>query len=400
MAFLSTHSSPLGRAGARDTGGMSTYLRGLSKALGEAGHRVDLFTRAPAESEAGVWETDPNVRLIALDDGLGPLAKNEIYPHCPSIAASIDRFCRGERTTYHFIFSHYWLSGCIGDILQQTWKLPHLIMFHTLGRAKNEACCSENEPSLRIAEEERLARAGDRIVTAAKSEKEKIISFYGLPPEKVSVIPCGVDRTLFRPLESAETRAKNKEQSGIERSSEKIILSVGRIEPVKGFDLLINAAGLLPAEENFKVLIIGGDEESRAPVARLKETAVRLGIPGKVEFTGVVDHHKMPFYYNEAAITVLPSHYESFGLVALESIACGTPVVAGPVGIIPELFAAPGCSRLVCLVPDRSPETWAAGINQMLIRSDPVESAEIDSCLAPFSWPEVAGRLVSHMLNL
>ena len=379
---------------------MSTYLRGLSKALGEAGHRVDLFTRAPAESEAGVWETDPNVRLIALDDGLGPLAKNEIYPHCPSIAASIDRFCRGEGTTYHFIFSHYWLSGCIGDILQQIWKLPHLIMFHTLGRAKNEACCSENEPSLRIAEEERLARAGDLIVTAAKSEKEKIIAFYGLPPEKVSVIPCGVDRTLFRPLESAETRAENKEQSGIERSSEKIILSVGRIEPVKGFDLLINAAGLLPAEENFKVLIIGGDEESRAPVARLKETAVRLGIPGKVEFTGVVDHHKMPFYYNEAAITVLPSHYESFGLVALESIACGTPVVAGPVGIIPELFAAPGCSSLVCLVPDRSPETWAAGINQMLIRSDPVESAEIDSCLAPFSWPEVAGRLVSHMLNL
>jgi len=379
---------------------MSTYLRGLSRALGEAGHRVDLFTRAAGESEEGVWETDPNVRLIAFDDGLGHLAKNEIYPHCPSIAASIDRFCRGEGTTYHFIFSHYWLSGCTGDILQRTWKLPHLIMFHTLGRAKNEACCGENEPSLRIAEEERLARAADLIVTAAKSEKEKILAFYGLPPDKVLVIPCGVDRTLFRPLESAETRAKNKERACISGGGEKVILSVGRIEPVKGFDLLINAAGLLPAEDNFKLLIIGGGEDSRAPLARLKESAARLEISGKVEFTGVVDHDKMPLYYNGAAVTVLPSHYESFGLVALESIACGTPIVAGPVGIIPELFAAPGCSRLVSLIPDRSPETWAAGINQMLIRSDPVEYSEADNCLAPFNWPEIAGRLIRQMCSL
>jgi len=379
---------------------MSTYLRGLSRALGEAGHRVDLFTRAAGESEEGIWETDPNVRLIALDDGLGPLDKNKIYPHRASIAASIDRFCRRDGAAYRVIFSHYWLSGCVGNILQHNWNIPHLIMFHTLGRAKNEACCGENEPSLRIAEEERLARACDLIVTAAKSEKEKILVYYGLPPEKVLVIPCGIDRTLFRPLESAETRAKNKERACVAGGGEKVILSVGRIEPVKGFDLLIRAAGLLPAGDNFKLLIIGGDEQGSTQIARFKETAAGLGISGKVEFTGVVDHDKMPLYYNDAAVTVLPSHYESFGLVALESIACGTPIVAGPVGIVPELLVAEGCSRLVCLVPDRSPETWAAGINQMLFRSDPVEYSEADNCLAPFNWPEVAGRLVRQMLNL
>ena len=390
MAFLSVHSSPVGQAGAGDTGGMSTYLRGLAEALGAAGHRVDLFTRA-AGGEQGVRELFPGVRLVLLEDGLGPLAKEEIYPHTPAIAAAAGRFFREEDSGYDLLFSHYWLSGCVGRALQKEWHVPHFIMFHTMGRAKNEACPAEKEPALRIAEEEELARSADLVITAAEQEQERVRAYYGLPPEKTALIGCGIDRGLFRPLYRRE--AKERVLPGY--SSGKVIFSAGRIEPVKGFDLLIRAAGLFPPEDSFTLLIAGGDRQSRARVVCLKEQAAELGISDRLIFTGLVDHGLLPVYYSAADVTVIPSHYESFGLVALESIACGTPVAAGPTGVLPELFSPENCSPLGCLVSGREPETWAAKIRELLIRPGPIKREDINRGLAPYNWPEAAGRLVS-----
>jgi D-inositol-3-phosphate glycosyltransferase len=392
MAILSIHSSPLGRAGARDTGGMSTYLRGLAGALGQTGHRVDLLTRAIAPNSEEIREVSPNVRLIQLDDYLGPLTKEEIYPHCPAIAESIDVFRIKSGITYKVIFSHYWLSGCVGRVLQQRWKVPHLIMFHTLGRAKNEACSAENEPRLRLEEEEKLAVETDRIIVAAEQEKDKILGYYDLPADRVGVISSGIDRGLFRTLD----RAKAKDQLGF--GQEKIILFVGRIEPVKGLDLLIRAVAKLPAEDNYRLLIVGGDDHSEALVAQLKEIAAETGIAGKITFQGLVEHEQLPLYYNAADVTAVTSHYESFGLTALESIACGTPVIAGPVGIIPELItpADEGCFGY--LINDRSPESWAARIHQALSRAEAIRAEEIAGKLAPFSWNEAAARLAGYVL--
>ena len=338
----------------------------------------------------------PNVRLISIDDGRGSLAKNEIYPYRSEIAVAIDRFCSLEKPAYQAIFSHYWISGSVGKHLQEAWNIPHLVMFHTLGRAKNEACSSEDEPDLRIAEEERLARECDLIIAAARSEKERLLTYYGLPPEKVAVIPCGIDRSLFRPLE----REKTKKKLGGAPGDEKIILSAGRIEPVKGLDLLIRAAAFLSAEDNFKLLIAGGDQQSIPQIANLKETAAELGIAGIVNFPGLVDHVRLPDYYNAANVTVLPSYYESFGLVALESIACGTPIVAGPVGIVPELLTEDPAHRLGYLVTGRHPDQWAAAIREALLRSEPINQNDIDAALAPFSWPVIAQKLTGCLDNL
>lgn len=387
---MSIHSSPLGRAGLKDTGGMSTYLRGLSRALGEAGREVDLFTRAAGPEETGLFKIAPGVRLVLFDDGLGPMAKEELY-HCrENIAGAIEDFCRRDGALYRFIFSHYWISGAVGRILQEKWKLPHLVMFHTLGRAKNEACSGEKEPLVRIREEENLARGADLVVAAARGEIKRLAHYYGLPPEKTVLLPCGIDRGLFRPYEQKVARAR------IGAGEEKIILAAGRIEPVKGYDLLIEAAALLPAANKYKVLILGGDDAGRAEILRLQKKAQALGPAGRLEFAGTVDHEEMPLYYSAANLTVLPSYYESFGLVALEAAACGAPVVAGPVGIVPELAArfTGQESAQVCLVEERSPRRWAAAMDRILKNPPPLRPDRIAQALAPFSWPEAAAALI------
>ena len=395
IAMLSIHSSPLGRLGAKDTGGMSTYLRGLCGALGAAGHRVDLFTRVSDRGSAGVRDIAPKVRLVSVTDHLGILSKNELYPHAAVIAEAVQKFCRDAGTDYDLIFSHYWVSGVVGRVLQQSWKRPHLIMFHTLGRAKNEACKGESEPERRIIEEERLAHNCDLIVTAALSEKHKLISYYGLAEDKIALIPCGLDRKLFRPFESR----KAKRQIGLSGDNEKMILAVGRVEPVKGFELLVRASAYLPEEDNYKVVIVGGDASSSEQIAALKETAAHLGLRGKLLFTGSVDHHQLPLYYNAATVTVIPAHYESFGLVALESIACGTPLVAGPVGVIAELIFEGDRDPCGRIVQGRDPAAWAAAIRQIYLQSGRINAAEIETRLASYSWPAAAEALVSRMQN-
>jgi len=394
MAFLSLHSSPVGKAGSKDTGGMSTYLRGLSGALGEMGHEVDLFTRVTGPDEAEVKTLSPGVRLVSVDDGAGPLSKNELYPHLPAMVDAIKKFCRTENISFDLIFSNYWLSGCVGRELSKSWQVPHLVMFHTLGRAKNEACREESEPGLRLAEEEKLACSSDQIIVAAPLEKERIINYYSLRKDNVKVIPCGVDRQLFHPL----SRPAAKEETGL--TGNKVILAIGRIEPVKGYELLIRAAVLLPAEDKVKVVIVGGDVKSEIQVAHLKELAADLGISNRIIFSGLVEHQKLPLYYNAADVTVIPSYYESFGLVALESLACGTPLVAGSTGIFPELLKPYTKKTAELLTKKKSPgillenrisSAWAEAIRICYIHhSTPLDPSVINDILATYNWRTAA----------
>lgn len=404
MAFLSVHSSPMGKAGSKDTGGMSTYLRGLSGALGEMGHEVDLFTRATGHDGTKIKTLSPGVRLVAVDDGAGPLSKNELYPHLPATVKAIEMFCRIENISYDLIFSHYWLSGCAGRELCKSWQVPHLVMFHTLGRAKNEACREESEPDLRLVEEEKLARFSDHVIVAAPLEKERIINYYSLRKDHVEVIPCGVDRRLFRPM----NRSAARKEAGL--TADKVILAIGRIEPVKGYALLIRAAALLPAEDKVKVVIVGGDEKGKTQVAHFKKLAADLGISARINFAGLAEHQNLPLYYNAADVTVIPSYYESFGLVALESISCGTPLVAGSTGIFPELIKpynketaelltkkkSPGI-----LIENRNPSAWAEAIrNCYLYGSAPLDPSITNDILAPYNWRTAAFSFSSLIQQL
>lgn len=340
----------------------------------------------------------PGVRLVKVDDGLGSMAKEKVYPHCRHIARAAEDFIGRGKNRYDLLFSHYWLSGCVGRFLRESLGAPHLIMFHTLGRAKNELCPDENEPPLRLVEEEKLARECDLVIVASQLEEERLVSYFDLPAEKIARITCGVDRRLFRPRGRKEARR----QLGWPAEEEtKIILAVGRIEPVKGFDLLLEACALLPAEDNFILCIVGGDEYSRARVARLKEKAAALGLGGKVIFKGIVDHERLPIYYSAASLTAITSCYESFGLVALESAACGTPVVGGYTGALPEIIMDQGKEEGLFgyLVESHSPAQWAGKIRAAYLQVNVPTAKEIENKLTVFSWQEAARRLIEQCRN-
>lgn len=390
MAFLSIHSSPLGAAGAKDTGGMSTYLRGLSQALGKLGHRVDIYTRTGNAGRNKITQLAPRVRLIQTGDDNGPLEKLQIYPHRTAIAAAIERFRSEKDINYDILFSHYWISGTVGQLLLEGWNCPHLVMFHTIGRIKNETSSGENEPSLRLEREEELARTCDRVVVASNLEKKNAMACFDLPAERLMLIPAGIDRSLFRPLD------KIKAKKEIGHAGRKVILSVGRIEPVKGFDLLIEAAGRLADREKLAVLLIGGDEQSAALVKKLQSLAERNGLTGKVFFKGTIAHENLPLYYSAADLTIIPSHYESFGLVALESLACGTPILSGPVGVVPEMIPEGGHNSLGFCLADRDPSSWAAAIEQLL--TCPIKSYEqdIDKALVSYNWLSIAEQFATE----
>jgi D-inositol-3-phosphate glycosyltransferase len=199
-------------------------------------------------------------------------------------------------------------------------------MFHTLGEVKNRARVTEHEAPLRLQAEHRLAREADRIVCASEHERHLLSRLYDADPERIAVVPCGVDLDLFHPEDKEAARR------ALGYNDERIILFVGRIEPLKGIDILIGAAAQLAEESDCYVLIVGGDRHSRRQVSHLQGLASDLGIGERVCFLGAVDHEKLPLYYNAADVCVVPSFYESFGLVALEAMACGTPVVASRVG--------------------------------------------------------------------
>jgi D-inositol-3-phosphate glycosyltransferase len=325
--MISYHTSPLAPLGGSETGGMNVYVRQLSRELGQRGFPVDVFTRCQDASTPDIVEDGENVRVVHLEAGpRRPVDKRRLHQHLDEFEESLVRFASEQGLSYDLLHSHYWFSGWVALRLQERWGLPHVTMFHTLGEVKNRARVTEHEAPLRIQVEHRLAGQADRIVCASQHEKHLLVRLYDADPDRIAVVPCGVDLDLFRPQDKEAARR------ALGYRDERIILFVGRIEPLKGIDILINAAAQLGEESDFHVLIVGGDRRSRQQVSQLQELASDLGIGERVWFLGAVDHEQLPLYYNAADVCVVPSYYESFGLVALEAMACGTPVVASRVG--------------------------------------------------------------------
>src|SRR5690606_18639520 len=212
---------------------------------------------------------------------------------------------------YDIVHSHYWLSGLVGERLKAAWGVPHVAMFHTLGEIKNRSSLQEHETDLRIASERRVLHGADRVICATEQERADIRRLYEAEPEKVIVIPLGVDTDRFRPAAKADARRR------LGLGDEHIVLYVGRLEPLKGVDILIGATALLDSHVDCTVLIVGGDETSQDQVEALRALANHLGVGHRITFAGAVDHDLLPLYYNAADVCVVPSHYESFGLVAV-----------------------------------------------------------------------------------
>ena len=255
VAVLSAHSSPLAPLGGRETGGMNVYVRELSRELGARGYAVDVFTRRAASGAPEVQPIGPNARVIHIDAGPAEvIAKDEIAAHLPQFEANLLAFIERDGRRYDLVHSHYWMSGWLGVRLSERWRVPHVAMFHTLGEVKNRARITEHETIARIDAERAVAATADAIVVASAHERDLLDDLYGVDQARVSVVPCGVDLDLFSPIEKEEARHRLHLTPG-----ERIILFVGRIEPLKGIDVLIGAAAQLHEDENFRVLIVGGE---------------------------------------------------------------------------------------------------------------------------------------------
>jgi D-inositol-3-phosphate glycosyltransferase len=396
IALLSVHSSPLGRLGSRDTGGMSVYVRSLASELGRRGHHIDIFTRhSQGRNGPSVTSLTTNVRLIELKAGDNGYAHpSDLYPHLEAFFEAMERFRAKESLRYDLIHSHYWVSGKVGDWAQRIWEVPHAIMFHTLGAVKNSSMPLKEEPPLRVETEAQLARTCNRIVAATPREQIDLQHYYGADPERIRVVPCGVDLDLFRPLD----RVHSRRNLGF-GPDEAIVLFVGRFSPVKGLERLLEAVGLLREYPLLRLVLVGG-EGAAAPVhEELRQRIAELGIKGLIRFAGQVEHHHLPAFYSSADVLVVPSHYESFGLVSLEALACGTPVVSTSVGAMEQLILQ---GETGCVVPHGSPVLLAECMLSILDGAGgrPEVRERARASVLGFSWSGVASAMAAQYVQL
>ena len=227
---------------------------------------------------------------------------------------------------YTAIHSHYWLSGWAGAKIATATGVPQVVTFHTLSRIKMQSRSGENEPPVRQETEEQIIAGADCLVAFSPHERDAMVRLYGADWNRVELIPCGVDLSRFRPVD----RTAARRELGL--NGHKVMLYVGRIEPLKGADLLLHAAASMESEEGVQVLVVGSDAEGSGDLERLHQLSNDLQLGDSVEFVGRVPQERLALYYSAADVCVVPSFYESFGLAALESMDCGTPVVATRVG--------------------------------------------------------------------
>lgn len=400
VAMLSVHTCPLARLGAWETGGMNVYVRELSRELGRRGIEVDVFTRRQDTGSADVVSFGPNARVIHLEAGpRRPVDKYEVLDYVPEFACGLQRFRGLSGKRYDLLHAHYWLSGRVALLMQERWDIPLIAMFHTLERLKSQAGHeSERESQLRFEIERRTIAAADRVIAPTAVDQRDMLRQYGPSRGGTTVIPGGVDTQLFQPI----PRRQARDQLNIGHGP--VVLFVGRLQPLKGLDLLFSSFAHLVhhlgPRPNARLIVVGGPNR-QAPLAadlrqmqRLQRQAVALGILSQVSFVGAVDQAELPTYYAAADVTVMPSSYESFGLVALESQACGTPVLATRVG---GLASAVRDGETGVLVPWLQPELFAARLAELL--DQPAVLRRMGAAAVvharEFSWGSVADRVLA-----
>lgn len=339
--MLSFHTCPLATLGGKDTGGMNVYVRDLTRELGRLGVGVDVFTRSQDEHVPHVLhDLGYGNRIVHVPAGPEiPILRPNLADYLPEFVRGVLDFAQGKGLEYDLIHSHYWLSGLAALTLRDEWQVPAIHMFHTLGAMKNRVARSPEEvvSEQRLQSEQRMLQEADRIVAATQAELAQLQWLYRADPSRITVIPPGVDTSHFYPIPKDEaiefigTPMKHC-----------MLLYVGRIEPLKGVDTLMEAMAILKRDGHLDLhpmclAIIGGDpqaspEQISAEMDRLTKMRESLGIGELITFLGRREQDSLQYYYSAAEVVVVPSHYESFGMVALEAMACGTPVVASETG--------------------------------------------------------------------
>jgi D-inositol-3-phosphate glycosyltransferase len=396
LAVLSVHTCPLAALGGKETGGMNVYVREVARALGRLGFAIDVFTRSQDPAIPEVVPLGPGARVVHVPAGPPrPIARAAVAAHLPAFAEGVEAFRLRERLRYGLVHSHYWLSGLAGLELARRWDASLVHMFHTLGAIKNAVArgSGDTEPAERLAAEVRIAAAAHRIVASNLVERAGLVWHLGADPGRVVVIPCGVDVELFRPRAAAGARAR------LGLAAEHVLLFVGRLTPIKGLETLLRALAVLRSDglalARLTLLVVGGTKGDPGDSAHLRRLAQELGVAAWVDFRGPQPQDALPDYYAAADLCLMPSRYESFGMVALEAMACGVPVIASRAGGLTVTVQDGATGRLV---PEGDVGALAAAIAGLLRdeagrRALGVRAVE---WARRFAWP-VIGRSVAEL---
>ena len=402
IATISLHTSPLDQPGTGDAGGLNVYVVEVSKRLAERGIEVEIFTRAVCRDTPPTVELVPGVLVRNVVAGpFEELDKNalpgQICPFTFGVLRTEAAYAPGR---YDLLHAHYWLSGQVAAVAAERWGVPLVQSMHTLGKVKNLALASGDcaEPAARIRGEGEVVAAADRLVANTAEEARQLIDLYGADPWRVETVNPGVDLSVFRPASGLASGLALRRRLGL--ASDAVVLAfAGRIQPLKGPDVVLRAAASLLRlcpwlADRLVVVIVGGPSGSEvgAP-GRLEALASSLGISSLVRMEAPCPQPELADWYRAADVVLVPSHSESFGLVALEAQACGTPVVAAAVGGL-RTAVRDGYSGV--LVDGHDPEVWARVLSDLLV--SPARLASLSrgarEHAAAFNWPATAERLV------
>ena len=394
IALISVHGDPATNIGKEEAGGQNVYVRKVGEALARRGWQVDMFTRRSNEKQAEIVEHNANCRTIRLTAGPRSFVKRQqIFQFLPQFVEAFLKFQQQQDTIYPLIHTNYWLSAWVGMQLAKHQPSKLLHTYHSLGAVKYRSI--KNIPEIsqtRLAIEKQCLETADLIIATSPQEQEHMRSLVS-ERGNIAVVPCGTDVDNFGSVSRLESRAK----LNIESES-KVILYVGRFDRRKGIETLVRAVGRdeVKRHRDVRLIIVGGSTPGKKDGrerARVEEIIRELKLEAITDFAGRIPHSELPYYYAAADVCVVPSHYEPFGLVAIEAMACGTPVVASEVGglkftVINELTGL--------LVPPQDERAFAEAIDRVFSYPAWARQLEKDArkrVESMFSWDGVAQQL-------
>ncbi len=386
LAVLSMHTSPVAQPGVGDGGGMNIYVRSLASALSRAGVACDVYTRAEHPGQPPVVTVEPNFRVFNVPAGpVGPVAKESLPGLVDEFTEAMLSRIRSCGRDYELLHANYWLSGQVAHRLKHELSLPMVATFHTLALVKNNGVLTGEEVPGRVQGETDIIRCADLILASTRDEAGQLDSLYGADPDRIEVLPPGVDHRAFSPGNREDARARLGHPGG------RVLLFVGRIQPLKGLDLAVRAL----AEIDDAVLwAVGGPSGADGPaeLERVQKLAADLGVAERLLVLPPRPHLELADYYRAADVCLVPSRTESFGLVALEAAACGTPVVAASVGGLRSIVVD---GETGLLVEGRDPLEWATAVALLLDDHDLATSmgARASARSGCWSWGMTAARL-------
>jgi D-inositol-3-phosphate glycosyltransferase len=402
LAVITAHACPYSEIGAAENGGMSVYAREMAEALARRDVQTVFFTRKEDPDAPPVVDFDDGTRLVHIPAGpQAPISKDGFFYHLPAFYRGVAQWAREEEEEFRLVHSHYWLSGWAGRRLSRLWGMPWAHMAHTLARVKDRdrPAGAAPEADQRIAVELEIVRSTNRMIAPTAQEVEDLVFMYGADRSCISVVAPGINASMFAPTDSVDLR--HRLGIGVD---EKVILFTGRLERLKGVEILIHAlAAILDGRtaRDVRLLVLGADSSNgilEAGVhggerARLEALAVETGVDDRVDFLGAVLHEELPAYYSLADVCAVPSYSESFGLVAIEAEACGTPVVASRIGGLRQLVLD-GITGVT--VASHEPMAWAEALRHVI--DDPETSSVMGSAgrrlAQAYSWETSAEKLL------